>query len=183
MSDESSPRGIDTARVSEWVEAHVTGARAPFVFRLIAAGGSNLTYLLEDARGVRRILRRPPSSAALATAHDMHREWRIMSALGAHQDRGAGAADDGFLRRFVSDRRTVLRDGIRGRADTARSRRRRAHGCRRLRSRDALAGRDPGGIAYPRSGGDRARRSRPSRWLCRTPARALAPPGGVLRDP
>ena len=85
MSDESSPRGIDTARVSEWVEAHVTGARAPFVFRLIAAGGSNLTYLLEDAQGVRRILRRPPSSAALATAHDMHREWRIMSALGAHQ--------------------------------------------------------------------------------------------------
>lgn len=85
MSDEATSRGIDTVRVSEWVAAHVDGACAPFVFRLIAAGGSNLTYLVDDARGVRRVLRRPPSSTALATAHDMHREWRIMSALGAHE--------------------------------------------------------------------------------------------------
>jgi aminoglycoside phosphotransferase (APT) family kinase protein len=85
VSDEPQPRGIDTRQVSDWVLAHVPEACAPFAFRLIAAGGSNLSYLVEDARGVRRILRRPPSSAALATAHDMHREWRIMTALGTHR--------------------------------------------------------------------------------------------------
>ena len=59
-------------------------AAPPFAFRLIAAGGSNLTYRVVDARGDAFILRRPPVAGALATAHDMSREWRIMHALGAH---------------------------------------------------------------------------------------------------
>ncbi|MDV6013781.1 phosphotransferase family protein [Haloechinothrix sp. LS1_15] len=47
---------------------------------LITGGRSNLTYRLTD--GVTSwILRRPPLGHVLATAHDMGREYRVMSAL------------------------------------------------------------------------------------------------------
>jgi aminoglycoside phosphotransferase (APT) family kinase protein len=74
-------RGIHSARVSAWLAAHLPEALAPFAFELIAAGGSNLTYRVTDARGRRFALRRPPVAARIATAHDMAREWKIMAAL------------------------------------------------------------------------------------------------------
>jgi aminoglycoside phosphotransferase (APT) family kinase protein len=50
--------------------------------RLIEGGRSNLTYLLAaDSR--HWVLRRPPLGHVLATAHDMDREYRVMSALQA----------------------------------------------------------------------------------------------------
>ncbi len=55
--------------------------RPPFTFGLIAAGGSNLTYRVDDAEGRKWILRRPPAAAVLASAHDVAREHRIMAAL------------------------------------------------------------------------------------------------------
>ena len=75
-------RGLERPRIDEWLLAHVSGAQPPFAFQLIAAGGSNLTYRFEDARGVVRVLRRPPAKSGLATAHDMQREWRVLRALG-----------------------------------------------------------------------------------------------------
>jgi aminoglycoside phosphotransferase (APT) family kinase protein len=51
---------------------------------LIAAGLSNLTYVITPAGGSADdavILRRPPTGAVLATAHDMAREHRVISAL------------------------------------------------------------------------------------------------------
>jgi aminoglycoside phosphotransferase (APT) family kinase protein len=74
-------RGIDAARVSAWLAANLPGARAPFAFELIAAGGSNLTYRVTDAAGRAVALRRPPVAARIATAHDMGREWKILAAL------------------------------------------------------------------------------------------------------
>src|ERR1700722_18035187 len=47
---------------------------------LITGGKSNLTYLLRSPAG-ELILRRPPSGAVLATAHDMNREVRVQRAL------------------------------------------------------------------------------------------------------
>jgi aminoglycoside phosphotransferase (APT) family kinase protein len=47
---------------------------------LIAGGKSNLTYRLDSAAGS-IILRRPPLGHVLPTAHDMGREYRVMSAL------------------------------------------------------------------------------------------------------
>jgi aminoglycoside phosphotransferase (APT) family kinase protein len=73
--------GIDVEPVSRWLVEHVDGATAPFRFQLIAAGGSNLTYRVTDAEGRSWALRRPPVGKLLATAHDMGREWRIISAL------------------------------------------------------------------------------------------------------
>jgi aminoglycoside phosphotransferase (APT) family kinase protein len=52
---------------------------------LIAAGMSNLTYTVTPEGGTAEeavILRRPPTGAVLATAHDMEREHRVISALG-----------------------------------------------------------------------------------------------------
>lgn len=75
-------RGIDVEPVSAWLAANIEGARAPFEFSLIAGGHSNLTYRVVDAGGAAFVLRRPPLGHVLATAHDMAREHRIISAVG-----------------------------------------------------------------------------------------------------
>jgi aminoglycoside phosphotransferase (APT) family kinase protein len=48
--------------------------------QLIAGGRSNLTYRL-DLDGGQVVLRRPPLGHVLPTAHDMNREYRVLSAL------------------------------------------------------------------------------------------------------
>lgn len=78
----SETPGIDRPNVTAWLEANVGGARAPFTFDLIEGGRSNLTYRVGDAAGHRYVLRRPPLGHVLATAHDMSREHRIISAVG-----------------------------------------------------------------------------------------------------
>ena len=74
--------GLDLDRVGEWLAANVEGVRAPFVAELIAGGRSNLTYRVTDVDGRRLVVRRPPLGHVLATAHDMAREHRIISAVG-----------------------------------------------------------------------------------------------------
>lgn len=75
-------QGIDSARVSDWLVANVDGALAPFTIDLIAGGRSNLTYCVTGADGQRFVVRRPPLGNVLATAHDMAREHRIITAVG-----------------------------------------------------------------------------------------------------
>lgn len=79
--DRHTPPGIDVPRVTAWMIAHVAGARAPFVWEVIAGGHSNLTYRVTGDDGARYVLRRPPLGHVLASAHDMGREHRIISAL------------------------------------------------------------------------------------------------------
>ena len=76
-------KGIEVATVTTWLEANIEGATGPFDFELIAGGHSNLTYAATGADGRRLVLRRPPLGHVLATAHDMTREHKIISALGA----------------------------------------------------------------------------------------------------
>ncbi len=78
--------GLDPRRVGKWLGERLDGARPPFDFQLIAAGGSNLTYRVSDALGRAWALRRPPVTGVLATAHDVAREWRIIEALARHTD-------------------------------------------------------------------------------------------------
>ncbi len=75
-------RGIEQEPVSAWLAANVAGAVGPFTFDLIAGGRSNLTYRVTGADGTQFVLRRPPMGNVLATAHDMGREHRIISAVG-----------------------------------------------------------------------------------------------------
>jgi aminoglycoside phosphotransferase (APT) family kinase protein len=78
---EEDVAGIDTAKVTAWLEEHVEGARGPFRFEIIAGGHSNLTYMVLAADGRRFVLRRPPLGHVLASAHDMGREHRIIAGL------------------------------------------------------------------------------------------------------
>jgi aminoglycoside phosphotransferase (APT) family kinase protein len=73
--------GINAAPVTAWLADHVEGVHPPFTFELISGGRSNLTFAVTDAAGRRLVLRRPPMSHVLPTAHDMGREYRIISAL------------------------------------------------------------------------------------------------------
>ena len=81
MSAEEAIDGIDRANVEAWFEANVEGAETPLRFEQIAGGRSNLTYSVEDSRGHRWALRRPPLGKALGSAHDMGREHKVVSSL------------------------------------------------------------------------------------------------------
>ena len=72
--------GIDRQPVTSWLQRHI-GAEPPLTFDLITGGNSNLTYRVEDRRGEVVALRRPPLSRVLESAHDMAREFRVISAL------------------------------------------------------------------------------------------------------
>ena len=74
--------GIDAEPVARWLAAEVPGCKPPLSFELIAGGRSNLTYRVRDSAGHVFALRRPPLSHVLPTAHDMGREYRVISALG-----------------------------------------------------------------------------------------------------
>ncbi|HEV2365489.1 MAG TPA: phosphotransferase family protein [Caulobacteraceae bacterium] len=65
-----------------WIASHVEALRPPFTWSRLPGGHSNLTYLLTDQQGARAVVRRPPLGQLLPGAHDMFREWRVISALG-----------------------------------------------------------------------------------------------------
>ena len=80
MTDQAT-EGIDAPRVEEWFVAHAGEVEVPLSFEQIAGGRSNLTYAVTDAAGRRWALRRPPLGKRLASAHDVRREFKIISAL------------------------------------------------------------------------------------------------------
>lgn len=74
--------GIENpARLGEWIAgAGLANLGELRGVQLIAGGRSNLTYRL-DLTGGPIVLRRPPLGHVLPTAHDMSREYRVLSAL------------------------------------------------------------------------------------------------------
>jgi aminoglycoside phosphotransferase (APT) family kinase protein len=77
----SKPLGIDSDGVSSWCSKHLPEIELPLDFSLIPGGHSNLSYRVEDAAGHRYVLRRPPLSFLMPSAHDVLRESRVMTAL------------------------------------------------------------------------------------------------------
>ena len=75
------PAGLDLDSLDAHLRTCAPGLfTGPLRARLISGGRSNLTYEVTD--GERRlVLRRPPLGHVLATAHDMTREYRVISAL------------------------------------------------------------------------------------------------------
>lgn len=73
--------GYDVPAVTAWMEEHVKGLRPPFNWSRFTTGHSNLTFELDDADGRRAVIRRPPLGELQPKAHDMSREFRIISAL------------------------------------------------------------------------------------------------------
>lgn len=73
--------GLDLPRVAAWLDETLPGLRAgELSARIIQGGKSNLTYRVTDGSQV-WALRRPPLGHVLPTAHDMTREYRVVSAL------------------------------------------------------------------------------------------------------
>ncbi|MEV0775449.1 phosphotransferase family protein [Streptomyces sp. NPDC050428] len=77
----SPPPGLDPARLRGHLDRDRPGlVGGPLGARLIEGGRSNLTYLVTDGAH-EWVVRRPPLGHVLATAHDMKREFRVISAL------------------------------------------------------------------------------------------------------
>ncbi|HET6980465.1 MAG TPA: phosphotransferase family protein [Pyrinomonadaceae bacterium] len=64
----------------EYLHTHLPDLTPPLIVEQFPAGFSNLTYLLH-AGDRELVLRRPPVGAKIKTAHDMSREYRILSHL------------------------------------------------------------------------------------------------------
>ena len=83
MHDTSAVRpgeGLPTERLFEYLTLHLPNITDPLIIEQFPAGFSNLTYLLR-AGDRELVLRRPPIGAKIKTAHDMRREYRILSHL------------------------------------------------------------------------------------------------------
>lgn len=74
------PAGINYEGIVKFFARHVPGGNAPLVIELISGGKSNLTYKV-SAGDRAWVLRRPPLGHVLPTAHDMSREFRVLSGL------------------------------------------------------------------------------------------------------
>jgi aminoglycoside phosphotransferase (APT) family kinase protein len=93
MGDVGVPGVEDVAGLSNWLaENDLPGGGQDLTVDLIAGGRSNLTYRVVARTGAepgaaagpaatRLVLRRPPLGHVLPTAHDMSREYRVLSAL------------------------------------------------------------------------------------------------------
>jgi aminoglycoside phosphotransferase (APT) family kinase protein len=74
--------GLDLGRLGPYLAAHLEGLTGPLEIQQFPRGHSNLTYLLR-AGDRELVLRRPPFGSKVKTAHDMGREFRILSRLSA----------------------------------------------------------------------------------------------------
>src|SRR3954453_18251822 len=73
--------GVDLAALTRWLDDTLPGRRqGPLEGAVIAGGKSNLTYRITDGTTT-WALRRPPLAHVLPAAHDMVREFRVISAL------------------------------------------------------------------------------------------------------
>jgi aminoglycoside phosphotransferase (APT) family kinase protein len=79
---DADPEGYDVPAVENWISENVTNLQPPFEWTRLEGGHSNLTYHLVDANGKQAVIRRPPQGVLLPKAHDMSREWALISALG-----------------------------------------------------------------------------------------------------
>ena len=78
----STVEGLYTDALATWLESERPGLfSGPLEATLITGGKSNLTYAVTDG-STEVIVRRPPLGHVLATAHDMSREHRVITALG-----------------------------------------------------------------------------------------------------
>jgi aminoglycoside phosphotransferase (APT) family kinase protein len=90
MGEVVVPGVEDVAGLARWLAQNdLPGGGDDLTVELIAGGRSNLTYRVEalapggkpGSGATRLVLRRPPLGHVLPTAHDMAREYRVLSAL------------------------------------------------------------------------------------------------------
>lgn len=83
MTSSFSIPDVDSAGLLNWIGGQGVHLAEPITATRVGMGQSNLTYRLTGSDSDRSlVLRRPPRGHLLASAHDVAREARIMSALG-----------------------------------------------------------------------------------------------------
>ncbi len=83
IDEPAAPRAgeeLDLGRLGRWLRERLGWPAGEPVVRQFPAGHSNLTYLVAVA-GHEAVLRRPPFGSTVRTAHDMGREYRVLSCL------------------------------------------------------------------------------------------------------
>jgi len=74
---------LDIAQIDALLKAALPGLSGEPVVKQYASGASNLTYAIDYPKR-RMVLRRPPFGDKPKSGHDMHREYRVMTALNGH---------------------------------------------------------------------------------------------------
>jgi len=79
----TDPPGLTLDSLLQWMSLNISGvdASAKLQTTLLAGGRSNISYKLTDASGSNWVLRRPPLGHIMPSAHDMGREFRVLSGL------------------------------------------------------------------------------------------------------
>lgn len=71
---------LDTAKLAPYLRAHFPGEAENFSVEQFPSGHSNLTYSVQLGNR-QMVLRRPPFGSKVKSAHDMGREFRVLSKL------------------------------------------------------------------------------------------------------
>lgn len=90
---------LNQERLKSFLTAHVPGLGDELIIEQFPHGHSNLTYLLRS-KDQEWVLRRPPFGNVVKTAHDMGREYRVLSKLSAAYEcapRPLAYCDDGSV--------------------------------------------------------------------------------------
>ncbi|MEV8610393.1 phosphotransferase family protein [Amycolatopsis sp. NPDC051373] len=78
---QSDPPGLDLARLRAYLDEQRPGlVTGELTAEVVQGGRSNLTYIVGDGTH-RWVVRRPPLGHVLPTAHDMAREFKVISGL------------------------------------------------------------------------------------------------------
>lgn len=72
---------FDEARLQAYLRGKLPGAEQAMRVQQFAGGKANLTYLLEFGADREYVLRRPPLGPYAPSAHDMGREYKVLSVL------------------------------------------------------------------------------------------------------
>ena len=81
---------LDWAAIGGWLREALPALSGPLNVLQFPHGRANLTYLIEMG-GTRMVLRRPPFGTVAPGAHDMRREFRVLSRLWRAYDRAPRA--------------------------------------------------------------------------------------------
>jgi len=76
-----SDETFDENKVAEFLRDKLEGGDQPLSVRQFGGGAANLTYLLTFGDTYEYVLRRPPLGPVAPSAHDMAREYKVLSVL------------------------------------------------------------------------------------------------------
>ena len=71
---------LDMGKIADYLKSTIPGLEGQVAVEQFHSGYSNLTYLIRIG-DTDMVLRRPPFGKKARSAHDMHREYRILTAL------------------------------------------------------------------------------------------------------